>query len=699
MINRIRKRSGLLIIVIGGAMVAFILGGLLRQGGCSRQRPQMADVGEIYGKKIPKEQYQQKVDQQVQQLRKNRQKEIDEEMKQRIRDQVWRRMVQERLFGKHMKELGIEVPSAELKDLLAGDNVHPRIRKIFEQQMGTFNKEMVLRQIKRSYKQNQQARKQWTRMTESIVQEREFKKFINLVKKAMYANDVETRDAYRGQNRTIDLRYVLRPYRSLPDEKVDLQESDLRSYYEEHKNDPEYEQEASRSFKYVIVDASPSQKDLKRGKKKMEELRSHFKKETKDSLYASNQSDRPGSPIEFLRKGEVADSTTDSLLFKASKGEVIGPVRDGESFTLYKVQGKEKRPDSVKVSHILLGRGIRGKDDSLKRVADSLKKVVQEEGQPFGPLAKRISEDPRSARKNGSLGWVRPGRMLPAFDSAVFHADTGSYPVVKTRAGYHLIQVEERTKPVQQVKTVVIEKEVRPSEATLDSAFNLAKKVRMDSKGESSFQKMAQKMGLRVRLASRVRESDRSVARLENSRELVRWAYNAEKGNISRAIRCGDKFIVALLTEVKKEGTPSFANVKDEMREKVMENKKAERFKKEMKGGYNLDSLASAHGLQVRTAKDVSFSSNSLPGGGNEPYVIGKLMTVSQDAYTHPIQGNAGVYLALVTNVDKAGKPSKRELASLQQRLQLRRGRWVQRNLFDLLKEHANVEDRRNTLR
>lgn len=679
-------------------MVAFLLGGLLRQGGCQRQRPQRAEVGNIYGQGIPQEEYEQRVRTRIQRLQKQRQEKIGPDMKEKLRDRIWKQMVRERVFQKQIEELGIEVPSEELKDLLAGENVHPRIRRIFQQQTGTFNREMVLRRIAQTFRNSEEARRQWSRMAEGIMQDRAFSKFTNLVGKAMIANRTEVMDAFKARNRKVDLEYVVRPYRSLSDEKVKVGESEVRAYYEEHKDDPEYEQESSRSFQYVLVDASPSERDIRQARKDMEDLQERFQAARNDSLFAANQSGRPGSPIEYLREGELEDPEADSLLFEADTGDVIGPVRKAERFMLYKVLSKHERPDSVRASHILLGRRVRGKTDSLMRVADSLKEEL-EGGADFGRLAENISEDPNSARKGGSLGWIRPGDMLPAFDSVVFQADTGSYSIVQTAAGVHLIDVERRTEPVLQYRTAVLESEVAPSSETLDSAYNRASELAIQSDDDSSFKAIAKKKGFRLRLASRVKESDRSVSRLENSRQLVRWAFKAEKGDVSKAMRCGDRYVVALLTEVRKEGAPSFENVREDMRDEVVQRNKADRFIREMQGASSLDSLASAHGLELRTATGVTFNSNSLPGSGNEPRVIGKLLQVKEGHLSKPIRGNSGVFVGAVTRVQKAGEPTDMRLARLKTRMERKRSRRVQRGLLDVLKEHAEVEDKRNTLR
>lgn len=702
MINRIRKRSGLLIIMIGGAMVAFLMGDLFRGGGagCQRQGPQRNQAGSIYGESIPQDRYRDRVRERVQQVERREGSEVDSEMRERIRDQVWNEMVRERIFGKHIEELGIEVPSAELKDLLAGENVHPRIRRIFEQQTGSFDPRRVLQQIAQTFQNDPEARQQWTRMARNIMKDRSHSKFTDLVKKAMYANSVEVRDAYEARNRSIDAEFVLRPYRELSDDDVDVSEKEVRDHYEEHKDDKEYEQEGSRSFEYVVFDASPSEADIREVRKDVMTLKEEFIQADNDSLFAARVSDREGKVVEYLRRGELEDPKVDSTLFASDTGDVIGPFRDeGNRFQLYKALEVVERPDSVKASHILLNqRGNSRNSDSLRRVADSLKGELRA-GADFGELAQQFSRDPGSAQQGGDLGWIRPGEMLSSFDETTFNADTGEMPIVETQAGIHLIRIENRTRPVLHYRTAVVEKEARPSEGTLDSAYNKASQLAIGADGPDDFDRMVEENGYSKRLASRIKESDRSIARLEDSRQLIRWAYNSESGEVSKATRCGDNYVVGLLTEVRKEGVPSFEAVRDEMRSEVLQKKKAERFIQEMEGAEDLQSLSDAHDLEVRSVSDLTFNTNSLPGGGNEPRVIGKLLQVEEGYLTKPIEGNAGVYVAAVNRVREAGEPSRMNLSRHRQRIIRERERRVEQELFPTLKEHASVEDKRNTLR
>ena len=66
-------------------------------------------------------------------------------------------------------------------------------------------------------------------------------------------------------------------------------------------------------------------------------------------------------------------------------------------------------------------------------------------GEDFGELARNYSDDPGSAREGGSLGWVSPGEMVPAFERVMEDTAVGeTSPVFETRFGWHFLRVEDQ---------------------------------------------------------------------------------------------------------------------------------------------------------------------------------------------------------------------------------------------------------------
>ena len=105
---------------------------------------------------------------------------------------------------------------------------------------------------------------------------------------------------------------------------------------------------------------------------------------------------------------------------------------------------KYKEPEEVTASHILL-RSRGGKEDEqvLSRIR-SIREEILSGKIGFEEAARKYSED-GSAKRGGSLGTFRRGRMVEPFEEAAFALKEGeiSEPV-KTPFGYHLIRVEKK---------------------------------------------------------------------------------------------------------------------------------------------------------------------------------------------------------------------------------------------------------------
>tara|TARA_B100001167_G_C16752131_1_gene296765 strand:+ start:1061 stop:1339 length:279 start_codon:yes stop_codon:yes gene_type:complete len=87
--------------------------------------------------------------------------------------------------------------------------------------------------------------------------------------------------------------------------------------------------------------------------------------------------------------------------------------------------------NKIKCSHILVK-----KQNEAITVLDRIKN-----GEKFGKIAKELSLDSGSAKRDGNLGYFSKGKMVKEFESTAFNLQVGqiSEPV-KTQYGYHIIK-------------------------------------------------------------------------------------------------------------------------------------------------------------------------------------------------------------------------------------------------------------------
>ncbi len=127
-IGNIRKHSTLLVIVIGVALAAFVLGDFARGGGGSRN----VNVGEVDGEEVTIMDFNYEAEKNISGMMQQQQKDrlsADEIFS--VKDQTWNDIVHRIIMENEYNSLGVSVTADELLDLIQGPNPHPLILQYF----------------------------------------------------------------------------------------------------------------------------------------------------------------------------------------------------------------------------------------------------------------------------------------------------------------------------------------------------------------------------------------------------------------------------------------------------------------------------------------------------------------------------------------------------------------------------------------
>ena len=134
-------------------------------------------------------------------------------------------------------------------------------------------------------------------------------------------------------------------------------------------------------------------------------------------------------------------------------------------------------PEQAKSRHILISvppNADAKTDAAAKAKAEMVLKLLQSGGN-WTDLAKKYSDDPGSKDTGGELGFAQRGKMVPAFDTAIFTQKIGDIDIIKTNFGYHIVQVEERqtahTQPLSEVQAAIVETLTRQAEAAAQNDY------------------------------------------------------------------------------------------------------------------------------------------------------------------------------------------------------------------------------------
>ncbi len=122
----------------------------------------------------------------------------------------------------------------------------------------------------------------------------------------------------------------------------------------------------------------------------------------------------------------------------------------------------------VEVNHIIKIPDINREQKRIVR--EQLNQIKQrvENGENFGELAKKFSEDYGSAKQGGDLGWLDRGTSVPEFEAAVFRMKPGSLSrIVESEFGFHLIKLIDRRGDQYHAAHILI----RPSSADVDVKY------------------------------------------------------------------------------------------------------------------------------------------------------------------------------------------------------------------------------------
>lgn len=687
-IGKIREKSTLLMVMIGGAMLLFVLDPTMLD---SLFQGNTTDVGEIAGETIDGRRFQERVDETIANYKtQTGQTTIDNATTDQLREQTWNQMIRDIVFGQELEDAGVRVSKEELYDMVQGANPHPQVIQAFTNpETGQFDRAQVANFLAQMENDND-IKQRWIAFEKDIQKLRRSEKYNNLIKKGLYVTTPEAEDDFYSKNQNATIQYVLKRYKSVPDSTVEVSEADIKKYYND--NLAKYEQDASRDVEFVAFRVDPSKEDFEKVKNWADRLKPEFESTENDTLLVNRESDVRFN-ARWLAKGDLG-GLVDSLMFDAEKGFVYGPYLEGQTYRLAKLIGVKMAPDSVKARHILIRPETYGDYDKAKAVADSLKGLI-ENGGDFAALAQVNSEDPGSGAKGGDLGWFMEGQMVPAFNNACFDGDEGDLVMVESQFGFHIIEVLEQKGNTEKRAVAFIDRTVDASTKTFQVKYGEADEFARSITSVASFDQEVANRGLNKRIASNLKENDRTIAGLENPRQLIRWAYEAEKGDISEVFELGNTFVVGVLTAVREEGNTDMEEIADELKAGAIQEKKAAMFMEEFEAARagDIQTIADNMNLPVEVKSQVAFSSTAVAGLGREPKLIGATFGMEVGDISKPIKGEQGVYV--ITLESKTETPAQPNFANNGRILNSSLSSRVDYEVFEALKEKADITDNR----
>lgn len=692
LLAKIRNRSGLLVTIIAVALGVFILESALesRQSFFADDRTTM---GTIEGNDVKYDEFEKRYEI-AETNEKNRGTQLNESYRDNIRQQVWNQFLLDFIMKPRYEKIGLGVSPEELFDMVQGKDPHPSVKQAFtDPKTNQFDPKQVVNYLNNMDKdETGDMRNRWLQFEVGIKDERVAGKYTTLIKKAMYITAAEAKRDYAFKNDQFGFRYVVQKFADVPDSTIQVSEDEILRAYNENKI--KYKQPSTvRGIEYIEFDVNPSPEDRSAALASVEKLKMEFQTAESDSDFVNANSDVPHQAkyMSRVELGPVLDT-----LYSAPIGTVIGPIAEGNDIKISKLSFIKDVSDSVKARHILI-KPVNGDTKKALAKADSLKKLIRS-GQSFEALATINSEDPGSGSKGGDLGWFREGMMVKPFNDACFNGTIGDLQIVESQFGVHLIEVTAKGPAVRKVSLSTLVRKVNPSSRTLQQAFSTASTFAGKNNTRELFDAAVKKDKLQKRSAMYVRDIDRTVNGIENTRDLVRWTYEAEKGDVSKVFELENKYVIAVLVSIKEKGQLPLDEVREQAIAEAKKKKKAETmiklFEPALKSATMLDQVADRSKTKVEVVMGGNFSNPVLQGIGREPLLMALISVSKEHKLSAPIVGENGVFVfELDTKTIASTPPSLKDVAA--QLYPSVSGR-ADYGVFEALKEKADITDNRS---
>jgi peptidyl-prolyl cis-trans isomerase D len=708
-LEKIRRRTGLLVAIVGLALVIFILESLLGSGASIFGGNEMAYVGSINGKKIDRNEFAARYEMQLNNYRqRNQGREVDESTRAQSMDALWQQYVIELVMKPQFREIGIEVGEDELYEKVVVNPAPSVIQGISDPNTGRVNEQIAnpdgtldLAKWKQAIQSpNGIDENSLMNLEAQVKDSRYFEKFRSLVTKGLYVTKAEAKEQIAARNTQTSISYVIKTYDSVRDTAVKVTDAEIEKYYNEHAYQYTSEND-SRKVEYVTFNVLPSAEDLAEIEKEANRIASEFKGKDlgEDSTFMALESENGSIMIQnFTKKSMIV---RDSSIFTAAPGTVFGPYNEGAYFKIYKLQGVNSVADSARVRHILVGLSDASQKEQkrtmaqAKREADSLLVLIKENKVSFDSLVVNFSDDGGSKSNGGDYGWFDENEgFVEPFKNAGLLGTKGDISVVETQFGYHIIEVLDVSKTRHtSYKVAQIFKLISPSDETNQRVFATANQFAGENNTAELFDKAVVAQKLVPRVADNIIEGEYRVMGLDNAKELVKWAFTANKGDVS-LFTMPDKHVVAKLSGIKNKGVLPLEEVREDVVTKATQQKKANQFIEEFNskaaGEKTVEAIAAKMGLQVGVAENIVFETSMVEGVGPDNIIVGTTYGTKKGAISKVTAGNQGVFVLAVR--DAKTNEENKDLSMEQTEMERALGGRTDYEAFNALKELSEIE-------
>ncbi len=656
-LQNIRSKGPLLVIVIGLALFAFIAGDAWKV----LQPHQSQEVGEVNGESLSAQEYQALVEEYTEVVKFSQGvNALNDDQTNRIKDEVWRSYVNNKLIEAEAKKLGLTVTKGEIQAIIDA-GVHPILQQtpFRNPQTGAFDKDMLKKflvdyakmgqnQLPAQYAEYYTSMfKFWTFVEKTLKQSRLQEKYQALVARALFSNPVEAEVAFNGRVEQSDLLLAAIPYSSVADSLVSVKESDLKAAYDKKKQQFKQMVE-TRNVKYIDVQVTASPEDKAAIQQEVEEYTAQLNDEPADytTFIRSTGSETPYVDLFYTARALPSDVV--ARLDSVAVGGVYGPYYNAADNTInsFKKLAVASLADSIEFRQIQ----VMAEDaDKTKTLADSIFNAIKG-GADFAELAKKYGQ-------TGEKNWISSANYEGAQvdgDNLKYITAVTSLPVnelsnLALAQANVILQVTAKKAVKDKYKVAVVKRPVEFSKQTYSKAYNDFSQFIATNNTLDKMVANAEDAGYRLLDNPELYSSEYGIGGVRGTKDALRWAFSAKVGEVSGLYECGesDRMLVVAVAGITPEGYRPLAMVQDQLRAEVVRDKKAEKIMADMKaaGVASFDQYKNLPNAVSDSIKHVTFAAPAYIASlrSSEPLVSAYASIAETNKLSAPIKGNAGV--------------------------------------------------------
>ena len=659
-IGNIRKHSWIAVLIVGIAIICFIIGDLNKG---SKQKA----FAKIDGDEVTYDYFNTRVT------------TLEEENGMRgnasyaFKESVWQEIIQDRILGKEMKALGIVVTDAEVSDMYIGRFIHPYLQQQFTNpQTGVYDRMGISNYVSQidEMPDTMMAKVQWIRFQERVRDDRQRSKYFAMLQTAMYMPKAIASKIAEISSKLSDVRVAGMLY-SQANEEVELTDADYQQYFNAHKKELNrdvfrMDNREQREVIYAVFTAQPSQSDMNEIQSEVNEWWGQMQEMEEPELI--DFVNIHGGYDSMFVSSDIFSAPLDTVIKSSHSGSMLAPMvvnsltKEGSNrytygmFVMGKVLKTEMRPDSVRASVIFipnnnynpnLGRTV----EAANHLRDSAMAAIRA-GMPFEEAVRQFSID---TTNGGDLDWRADGTLI--FGEEIVRHNVGEVfeQEIPGKAGHYIVKVTGKTTPSLKYRVALATKPITPSSDTERDIRDRANQFASQFSTCEAMVEGAQAQNVQTRSALLISMSD-SLTGFSNTRDAVRWAFNENTtaGSISGEIYNSDySYIVCGLREVYVPNKLTLDQMRSVIEPRLRIEKLGEKLvakaEELMKGKNNIEDIAAAMNTTVDSVSGVAFN-GYLGRNGMEPKVTAAIAAKKDTGIIGPIRGASGVYVISVDN-------------------------------------------------